>query len=295
MKNLHFTGLSVAVATPFNPDYSIDLPAFQNHLDYLLSNGVDHLVICGTTGESPTFNDAEYDLLIRSAVEVGKGRGSVIAGAGSNDTQETTRRSKMAQKAGAEGLLLVTPYYNKPMQRAMVAHYTHVADAVSIPIMLYNVPGRTSINLLPETVVELSAHPNIVAVKEASNDMQQILKVLEIVPDGFSVLAGDDALTLPLVASGGHGLVSVIGNQLPAQTKAYVKACLDGDFALAREWQFKLQPLMRYNFVESNPAPVKAALHMMGKMQNVLRLPLLPLDHKYEAELRRLLEPFGVL
>lgn len=295
MKAHIFSGLSVAIVTPFNPDFTIDVQAFQKQVDFLLINGVDHVVVCGTTGESPTFNDAEFDLLIRTAVEVSNGRGTIIAGSGSNDTQKTTRRSIMAEKAGAQGLLLVTPYYNKPMQRALIAHYRHVADAVNIPIMLYNVPGRTSINLLPESVLELSSHPNIVAVKEASNDMQQIMKILEIVPKDFTVLSGDDALTLPLIAAGGHGLVSVIGNEIPAQTKKYVTACLDGDFEKAREWHYKLQPLMRFNFIESNPAPVKAALHLMGRMNNVLRLPLLPLDKKYEADLRTYLTQLGAL
>ena len=290
-----FSGLSVAAVTPFNADFSIDLNAFKNHLDFLLSNGVDHLVICGTTGESPTFNDAEFELLIKTAIDVAQGRGSVIAGSGSNDTQETTRRSKMAEKAGAEGLLLVTPYYNKPMQRALIAHYQHVADAVNIPIMLYNVPGRTSVNMLPETVVELAKHQNIVAVKEASGDMMQVLKVLEVVPEGFSVLSGDDGLTLPIVLSGAHGLVSVIGNQVPALTKAYVSACMDKNVDLAQEIHFKLQPLMRYNFIESNPAPVKSALHMMGRMQNVLRLPLMPMDKQYEPEMKSILQKLGAL
>lgn len=294
--NAHFfSGLSVAAITPFNSDFSIDKEAYVNHLNYLLDGGVDHLVICGTTGESPTFSDDEYAYLIETAVKVAAGRGSVIAGAGSNDTEKTLRRSQMAEKLGANGLLLVTPYYNKPGQNALKAHFTAVADAVNIPIMLYNVPGRTAVNMLPETTAELAKHKNIVAVKEASNDMQQILKVMELVPAEFSVLAGDDAMAMPIIACGGHGLVSVIGNEIPALTKNYVQACMDNNLDEARALHFKLQPLMRYNFVESNPVPVKAALAMMGRVKNIVRLPLVPMEAKNEPEMKRLLQELGAL
>jgi 4-hydroxy-tetrahydrodipicolinate synthase len=290
-----FSGLSVASITPFNTDFSIDKVAYEKHLNYLLDGGVDHLVICGTTGESPTFSDDEYTYLIQTAVKIAQGRGSVIAGSGSNDTYKSIHRSKMAQDLGANGLLLVTPYYNKPGQKALIAHFTAIADAVQIPIMLYNVPGRTSVNMLPETTAELAKHKNIVAVKEASNDMQQILKVMELVPKNFAVLAGDDAMAMPVILSGGHGLVSVIGNEIPALTKSYVQACMSQNISEAQTLHFKLQPLMRYNFVESNPAPVKAALSLMGHIQNVVRMPLMPLSEQYIPELKRLLNEVGAL
>jgi 4-hydroxy-tetrahydrodipicolinate synthase len=297
MKNHVFSGLSVAVVTPFNPDFSIDKESYAKHLHFLLDNGVDHLVISGTTGESPSFTDEEFEYLVKTAVDIvaEKGKGSVIAGSGSNDTEKTIRKSILAEKCGANALLLVTPYYNKPMQRALIAHFTAIADSVTIPIMLYNVPGRTNVNMLPETTLALSAHPNIIAIKEASNDLQQIMKVIEIVPSDFGVFSGDDALTLPIIAAGGMGLVSVVGNEVPALTAAYVKACLAEDLDSARKLHYQLQPLMRFNFVETNPIPVKAALAMMGRMQNVLRLPLIPMDTKYEAELKGYLTDLGAL
>ena len=289
MKTHVFSGFSVAVVTPFNSDFSIDKESYTKHLHFLLDNGVDHLVISGTTGESPSFTDDEFFYLVKTAVEITKvkGKGDVIAGSGSNDTEKTIRKSKLAEEAGATGLLMVTPYYNKPMQKALIAHFTAIADSVTIPIMLYNVPGRTNVNMLPETTLALSAHKNIVAIKEASNDLQQIMKVIELVASDFAVLAGDDALTLPIIAAGGAGLVSVVGNEIPKLTAEYVKTCLSGDFAAARKIHYRLQPLMGFNFVETNPIPVKAALALMGRMKNVLRLPLIPMDKKYEAELER--------
>lgn len=297
MKSHVFSGLSVAVVTPFTTDFSIDKEAYTAHVEFMLDNGVDHLVVSGTTGESPSFTDEEFVYLVKTAVDVvkQKGKGSVIAGSGSNDTEKTIRRSQLAQAAGANGLLLVTPYYNKPMQRALIAHFTAVADSVSIPIMLYNVPGRTNVNMLPETTFALSSHPNIVAVKEASNDMQQIMHVIEIVPSDFAVLAGDDAMAMPVIAAGGHGLVSVIGNEIPAKTAELVQACLAYDFEKARKLHYAMQPLMRFNFIETNPIPVKAALSFMGKMNNVLRMPLIPLHEKYHDTLKSLLKDNGAL
>lgn len=287
-----FSGLSVAAITPFHPDFSIDKESYTAHLNYLLDNGVDHLVISGTTGESPGFTDDEFHYLIQTAVSVvkSKGKGSVIAGSGSNDTAKSIHRSKMAQELGANGLLVVTPYYNKPMQKALIAHFNAVADSVSIPIMVYNVPGRTNVNLLPQTTLALSKHPNIVAIKEASNDMQQIMQVIELVPDDFGVFSGDDAMTLPIIAAGGKGLVSVVGNIVPRQTADYVAACLSGNFEQARKLHYALQPLMLFNFVETNPIPVKAALAKMGRIQNVLRLPLIPMSESLEPKMIELLK-----
>lgn len=290
-----FQGLSVALVTPFKEDFSIDKEAYVNHLDYMIDGGVNGLVICGTTGESPTFSDEEFEYLIGTAVEKAKGKCKVIAGSGTNATNKTLKRSSMAQKLGADGLLIVAPYYNKPVQEGLYQHYTTIADAVDIPLIIYNVPGRTAINILPETIARLAEHPNIVAVKEASGNMQQVLKIIAAVPDDFAVLSGDDAMSLPLIAAGGKGVVSVIGNEVPGKMKTFVDACLSDDIQNARKLHYELQPLMLANFWQSNPIPVKAAMSMMGRMENILRLPLVPLDKKFEPGLRDILDELGVL
>lgn len=289
-----FRGLSVAVVTPFKSDYSIDKEAYRVHLKRLIDGGVDNLVICGTTGESPTFSDDEFLYLIKEAVAIADGKTRVIAGSGSNDTKKTILRSQMAEEAGANGLLLVAPYYNKPGQKALIAHFAAVAESVTLPIILYNVPGRTAVNILPETTLALSQQPNIMAIKEASNDMQQILRVLELVPDDFAVLSGDDAMTMPVIFSGGQGVVSVCGNQIPEMMKRYTDACLNGDIKSARDWHLKLQPLMNFNFVESNPAPVKASLAYLGYMENVLRLPLVPMSENNMPKMIQILTKLGI-
>jgi 4-hydroxy-tetrahydrodipicolinate synthase len=290
-----FQGLSVALVTPFNEDFSIDREAYVRHLNYMIDGGVDGLVVCGTTGESPTFSDEEFEYLVGMAVEVSNGRSRVIAGSGSNATNKSIKRSKMAEKLGADGLLIVAPYYNKPVQEGLYGHYIAIADAVDVPLIVYNVPGRTAVNILPETIVRMAQHPNIVAVKEASGNMQQIEQVIASVPDDFTVLSGDDAMTLPLIAAGGKGIVSVAGNEVPSRMKAYTDACLSDDMKKARTLHYELQPLMLANFWQSNPIPVKAALSMMGHMENILRLPLVPLDKKFEPGLRDILDELGVL
>ena len=290
-----FQGLSVACVTPFKEDFSIDKEAYVNHLNYMIDGGVDGLVICGTTGESPTFSDEEFEYLIGTAVDMAKDKCKVIAGSGTNATNKSIKRSKMAEKLGSDGLLIVAPYYNKPVQEGLIGHYTTIADTVDVPLIVYNVPGRTSVNILPETIAQLAEHPNIVAVKEASGNMQQVLKIIASVPDDFAVLSGDDAMTLPLIAAGGKGIVSVAGNEVPDKMKAFTEACLSDDIKKARSLHYELQPLMLANFWQSNPIPVKAAMSMMGRMENVLRLPLVPLDKKYEAGLRDILDELGVL
>ncbi|MEX0684519.1 MAG: 4-hydroxy-tetrahydrodipicolinate synthase [Balneolales bacterium] len=290
-----FTGLSVALVTPMDENLEIDTEAYEKHLKYQIDGGVDYLVVCGTTGESPNITDDEFSYLLSKAVELAGGRCGVIAGTGTNSTSKSIERSKVAEKLGAYGLLLVGPYYNKPSENGLLAHFRAIADSVSLPGIIYNVPGRTALNILPDTIVKLAGHPNIVAVKEASGNINQIMDVIARVPEDFTVLAGDDAMTLPTIACGGQGLISVAANEAPAMMKTYVDACLSGDFEKARLHHFNLLPLIRANFWESNPIPVKAALSYMGRMKNVLRLPMAPLDEKYVSELQDILQKLELI
>jgi len=283
-----FTGLYTAIVTPFTSDGSIDKIAYKNHLKYQIDHGVDGLVVCGTTGESPTFSNEEFEYLVAEAVSAAAGKCKVIAGSGSNSTHKSVTRSHIAKKTGVDGLLIVSPYYNKPTQRGLKNHYLAIADEVTLPVMVYNVPGRTAINIEPKTVAELAQHPNIACIKEASGNMQQIMEVINRVPDDFPVLSGDDAMTLPLIATGGRGVVSVAANEAPALMKQYLNACLN-NIQSARKLHYKLLPLMQANFWESNPIPVKAALAMMGRMGNNLRPPLTPLLESYRKPLKNIL------
>lgn len=290
-----FKGLYTALVTPFDLNDEIDTEAWENHLTYQIENGVDGLVICGTTGESPTVSDEEFEYLVSAAFEKANNNVQIIAGTGSNNTKKSIERSERAAELGANGLLLVGPYYNKPTQEGLLAHYRAIADATDLPCIVYNVPGRTSSNILPATIAELAKHERIVAVKEACGDINQIMDVIANVPFGFSVLSGDDAMTLPILAAGGVGLVSVASNQAPALMKSLVDACLENEFERARELHYRLLPLMKANFWESNPAPAKASLEMMGRMKNILRLPLLPMSKKYDDMLRQLLVDLDLL
>jgi 4-hydroxy-tetrahydrodipicolinate synthase len=285
-----FKGLSVALATPFTNRGDIDYDAWVRFIEYQIKSGVDHIVVCGTTGESSTIDDDEYARLVEVAVATAKGRVRVVAGAGTNDTKHTIDRGHIAKDAGANGLLVVGPYYNKPPQRGLIAHFTSVGDAVQLPIIVYNVPPRTCSNMLPETAAILASHPQISAFKEASGDMNQIQRVIASLPDHVSVLAGDDSMTLPVIAAGGHGVVSVAGNVFPQRMSMFTHACLQGEWDRARDMGMKLLPVFNAMFIESNPIPVKAVLAYRGMMENVLRLPLVPLDDKYWPELRNVID-----
>lgn len=285
-----FKGLSVALATPFTVRGDIDYDAWVRFIEFQVKGGVDHIVVCGTTGESPTVDDDEYARLVEVAVATARGRVRVIAGAGTNDTKHTIDRGLIAKDAGADGLLIVGPYYNKPPQRALVAHFTSVGDAVPLPLIVYNVPARTGCNMLPETAAILSEHPNISAFKEASGDMNQILRLIAALPDHISVLAGDDSMTLPVIAAGGHGVVSVAGNVFPQRMSMFTRACIMGNWDTANEMGKKLLPFFNAMFIESNPIPVKAVLAYRGLMENVLRLPLVSLDDKHWPDIRRIVD-----
>ena len=293
--SIPFEGLYTAIVTPFTQTGEIDKKAYKRHIEYQLNNEVSGLVICGTTGESPSITDTEFKYLITAAREICGLAYPIIAGTGTNSTQKSIDRSKKAQDLKADALLIVSPYYNKPTQQGINDHYVSIADAVDIPLMIYNVPGRTSVNILPGTVAQMAEHPNIAGIKEASGNMQQIMATIQSVPDDFPVLSGDDAMTLPLIAAGGKGLVSVAGNEAPGLMSNYVQACLAGNMQRARKLHYRLLPLMKANFWQSNPIPVKAALSYMGRMQNSLRLPMVPLEIKYEAELKQILRDLNLL
>ncbi|MCH8487796.1 MAG: 4-hydroxy-tetrahydrodipicolinate synthase [Candidatus Cyclonatronum sp.] len=283
--NLRLEGVYTAIVTPFTEDGSLDLAAFGKLLDWQLEGGVSGVVVCGTTGESPTVSEAEFVQLLDLARKKLSGRALLIAGTGTNCTQTTITRSKLAREHGAQALLIASPYYNKPTQNGLLAHYHAVADAVDLPIIVYNVPGRTAVNITTDTLIVLARHPNIIAVKEASGDINQIMDVIQRVPQPFTVLAGDDPITLPVLGCGGRGTISVISNEAPALMVQMVNAALSGDFEQARARHYQLLPLMKANFWESNPTVVKAALAEMGLIKNVLRLPLVPMSPRLRTSL----------
>lgn len=287
-------GAMTAIVTPFGADGRVDEAALAAFVDWQIAEGIHGIVPVGSTGEAVTLSLAERERVVRVTAERANGRVPVIAGAGSNDTAAAIEASKVLGKAGATHLLHVSPMYNKPPQRGIVAHFTAVADASPLPIVLYNVPGRTGSNMTAETTLELAEHANIVAVKEASGNTGQIDQILRGRPEGFSVLSGDDGLTLAVMAAGGDGVISVISNAVPKLCAQLTDALAKSDLATASLIHHRLAPLIEAAFIESNPIPIKAALAMMGKMQNVLRLPLVTLDAKHEARMSAALRIAGV-
>ncbi len=294
MSSERFGGVGVALVTPFKNDGSLDLDGFSQHAERMIEGGVDYIVPCGTTGEGATMSDTEQAEVIAAAVSVAAGRVKVRAGAGANATSAAVARSKAAARAGADGLLSVAPYYNKPPQAGLYKHFEAVAAATDLPVVLYNVPGRTSSNILPETVVRLAAIPNVVAIKEASGSLEQIGTILRDRPDGFLVLSGDDEFTLPMIALGADGLISVVANPAPAETAALVHAALEGDFARARSLHYQLLDLMRCNSVETNPIPVKTAVEMLGGPPAHFRSPLVPLSDGARARMEKAIASSGI-
>ena len=290
-----FRGVGVALVTPFRDDGSVDADALRRHVDFQIDGGVGVLVPCGTTGESATLSADEQALVVREAVGAADGRVPVLAGAGGSDTADVARRARAAREAGADGILSVSPSYNKPSQRGLIEHYRTVAGAVDCPVVVYNVPGRTSSNVLPETLLALAEVDNIVGVKEASGNVNQIMTIVRDRPDGFLVLSGDDSLAMPVIAAGADGVISVVANEAPNLMSRMVGAALRGDFDEARTLHYRLLPLMQANFLETNPVPVKAALAMMGRMEARYRLPLVHLDAENEPGLRHALAQAGLL
>jgi 4-hydroxy-tetrahydrodipicolinate synthase len=287
-------GCGTALITPFTEPGQVDLPALRALVDWQIGEGIDFLVACGSTGEAQTLNDGERERVVATVVEVAAGRVPVMAGATSNDTARAVEETKRMCRVGVDYILSATPYYNKPSQEGLYRHFMAVADAASKPVCLYNVPSRTSVNLQPAIALDLARHENVMGIKEASGDLKQVMTILRERPERFSVLSGDDWLTLPVVSAGGDGLISVASNEVPAAMTALVHLLLSGDLQNARSWHYRLLPLMDANFLETNPAPVKAALHLMGRIQNVLRLPLLPAGEGTRSTLRTVLREAGV-
>ncbi|HWP02366.1 MAG TPA: 4-hydroxy-tetrahydrodipicolinate synthase [Gemmatimonadaceae bacterium] len=295
MNSSFLRGCGTALVTPFRADGSVDEGALRRLVEWQIAEGVHFLVPCGSTGEAATLTLAEHRRVVEITVEVAAGRVPVVAGAGANDTARAIAISREMQAAGATHLLHVSPMYNKPPQRGIVAHFRAIAEAVDLPIVVYNVPGRTACNVEANTLLELADLPNVVGVKEASGNLAQIAEIIRQRPPGFSVLSGDDLLTVPVMALGGDGVISVASNATPRAVAELVDACAADDYAAARTIQRKLQPWMVAAFVESNPIPVKAALHMMGLVENVLRLPLVPLADRHVGVVRQALVSAGAL
>ena len=278
---LRLSGCGTALVTPFNAAGDVDEAALRDLVDWQIGEGVAYLVPCGSTGEAATLSPDEHRRVVELTVEQAAGRVPVVAGAGSNDTAKAIRLSIAMKAAGAAALLHVTPMYSRPPQRALLAHFRAIADACDLPIVLYNVPGRTAVNLESRTCLELASDERFIAVKEASANMAQIAEIIRDRPAGFGVLSGDDGLTFDVMSRGGEGVISVISNVVPGMVADLCRACASGDIEEARRIDAALVPVTSAAFVESNPIPVKAMLHYMGRMENRLRLPLVPLDTRY--------------
>ena len=285
-----WTGCGTALVTPFDGNGNVDEPAVRRLARRQIDAGIHFLVPCGTTGESPTLSEDERVRVVELVVEEAGGKVPVLAGAGGYDTREVIHAGRRMQQAGANGLLSVTPYYNKPTPEGLYQHYRAIADAVPLPIIVYNVPGRTGVNVDPATLVRLSTIPGIAGVKEASGNMGQICEVSRSVPADFVVLSGDDALTLPVMSVGGHGIVSVASNGMPAEMARMVEHAEAGDFVAARRLHNSLMPFMTVNFVEANPIPIKAAMAMMGLLEERYRLPMVPPQHASREKIAAVLE-----
>jgi 4-hydroxy-tetrahydrodipicolinate synthase len=290
-----FAGAGVALITPFTDEGALDEPALRRLVQRQVAGGIDVLVPCGTTGESVTLTAEEQERVIAIAVEEAAGKVPVLAGAGSNDTRTAIERARAAAAVGAQGVLSVAPYYNKPTPEGFYRHFAAIADAIPVPVVVYNVPGRTGSNIDSKTLLRLAAHPNIRAVKEASGNLGQIMDVLRERPEGFLVLSGDDAFTLAMMALGAEGVISVAANQVPRVMHDLVAACARGDFAGARRLHNRHLSLMNLNFVESNPIPVKASLALMGLCRESFRLPLCPPKDSTRDALRTALRELELL
>ena len=289
-----FTGAGVAIVTPFK-DGKVDFPSLGQLIDWQISQEIDAIIVCGTTGEASTLNDKEHIETVQYAVEKVNGRVPVIAGAGSNDTEHAIFMSKELEGSGVDGLLLVTPYYNKCTQKGLIQHYTKIADAVNIPIILYSVAGRTGVNISPSTVFELAKHPNIVGIKEASGNISQVVEIAKCINEKFALYSGNDDMIVPLLSVGGIGVISVAANIVPKDTHRMVMNYLDGDVKGASKLQLGMKHLIDSLFIEVNPIPVKAALNMMGRIKLEYRLPLCSPDEKSMETIRKELIEYGLI
>lgn len=295
MKNTIFTGAGIAIVTPFYDDGSINYDRLGEMIDHQIENHTDAIIICGTTGEASTMTDEEHLECIKFAVKRTAGRVPVIAGTGSNDTKYAVELSKEAEAAGADALLLVTPYYNKTTQKGLILHFNTIADAVNIPIILYNIPGRTGMNMEVSTVKELAKHKNIVALKEASGNISYVAKLIAECGDNIDIYSGNDDMIVPVMSLGGKGVISVLSHILPKETHDMVQLCLDNDFAKATEMQIKYLDLINALFIEVNPIPVKEALNMTGWNVGPCRLPLCEMSEEHKSALRAALAKHGLI
>jgi 4-hydroxy-tetrahydrodipicolinate synthase len=282
-------GCGTALVTPFMERGAIDEDALRSLVEFQVSEGIDFLVPCGTTGETPTLSDDEQLRVIEVVIEAARGRVPVIAGAGSNSTKHVIELARRYEKIGVDGLLSVTGYYNKPTQEGIYQHYRAMAESTSLPVIVYNVPPRTSVNILPDTLLRLAEIQNIVGVKEASGDISQVAEIITRCEPGFKVLSGDDSITLPLVALGGVGVIAVASNEAPGLMTAMTRACLENNWDEARLLNAMLFPLMKANFIETSPGPVKAALALMGKIKEIYRLPMVPVRPETREKLLAIL------
>ena len=294
-KQIVFKGAATALVTPMNPDFSVNFDRLTSLVDEQITSGIDALIICGTTGEKSTLNYQEHIKVIETAVKAANGRVPIVAGAGSNDTVYSVGLCNDAIAVGADALLMVTPYYNKTSQKGLIAHYTYVADRVDAPIILYNVPSRTGVNIQPETYKELAKHPNIVATKEASGDISAIAKIRNACGDDLMLYSGNDDQIVPLMSLGGIGVISVLSNVLPKETHDMCAAYFAGDIQKAAELQLKYIPLINALFSDVNPIPVKEAMEMLGMQTGPCRLPLVPMSDDKRAALKAELAKLGLL
>jgi len=290
-----FIGCGTALVTPFKKDLSLDEATLRALVRRQINAGINFLVPCGTTGESPTLSHEEHLRVIAITLEEAKGKTPVLSGAGGYDTHQVIEIARECERMGAQGILSVTPYYNKPTQEGLYHHFKAIAASTSLPIILYNVPPRTNVNIDPLTLRRLAEIENIIGVKEASGNISQITQVIQQVPEDFLVLSGDDALTLPITAMGGRGIISVASNEIPAEMTQLARLCLEGKFEEARVIQRKWLPLLEINFIETNPTPVKAAMAEMGLLEPVFRLPLVPPRTENLAKIRAVLESLALL
>ena len=295
LKGSRFTGTGTALVTPFQRDGALDEAALHGLIERQIEAGIDFLVPCGTTGESPTLTQEEHLRVVEVTVKLAKGKVPVLAGAGGYNTKEVIARARDLAEIGVDGILSVTPYYNKPTQEGLYQHFRAIAQAVPLPIILYSVQGRTGVNIEPATVKRLAELENVVGIKEASGNISQMAAILNVVPEDFLALSGDDAITLPLMALGGRGVISVVSNEIPAEMAQLTRLASKGDFSGAREIHRRYHPLMEVNFVESNPIPVKAALAEMDLLEPVWRLPLVPPKAENRARIRAVLASLGLV
>jgi 4-hydroxy-tetrahydrodipicolinate synthase len=289
-----FTGCGTALVTPFKDDLSLDEKTLRALVRRQIEHGIDFLVPCGTTGESPTLTREEHLRVVAITIEEAKGKVPVLAGAGGYNTHEVIELARECEGLGAHGILSVTPYYNKPTQEGLYQHYKAIASAITLPIVVYSIQGRTGINVEPATLVRLAEIENIVGVKEASGNITQMAEIVHKVPHRFNVLSGDDAITIPLIALGGRGIISVVSNEIPHIMSQLARLCNEGDFAAARDIQKHWLPLMQINFVEANPGPAKWAMHKMGLLEPNFRLPMVPPSDESKTKIEKVLAQVGL-